>query len=477
MARGPIGGDAIGALRFTNPRSLGVAPTDWSATCALADGSTRALSDALVEIPSGKVWWTNLDYADLKQAGLIGRPDLKTTSFLPTRQEAMLAEMGLRDETDSTKTAFCAHMIRCVLMNAQSAFELPLHPDGVSLPNALRSHVFNFSVENHSSAVQYAIDSACQAFTRSGSLATDDTTAQMVVFRHHRQHYAARMIDEPVPAGEWRETAHPEDPSQTMDWVRDSAHSTPLLLRVNVRFRGASGHDRALLAGMGAGANSIMVGANGTRQSNTRQWVAAPEFVALSQYADIEVLDTFAADCFVPNPWHAINPVTFGADRIDTMAVGPLRLSGQNLLNYADGLLSEAMWVATSRNPGVHRDNMSMWMQSVDRAQCLNTAFGLQSLGLIGVQVTGFSRGRIWTKLDTSLLRTDEDVNLQIASIAEATGLIPPVLRRPGIRDIRRLAVVTLMQQRAKLRGLQQVPWLLAATCVLGRREFMESSR
>ncbi len=464
----------IGALHFAAPQSFFQHNGDRSAVMATPSQAPVRLVEGLADLPAG-CWWTNLDFTDLQRANLVGRPDLKTASYLPTRTRSVIAELGMLDAPIGDQAAICARIFDRVLQRAHAMFGLPVRASGNSLADALREHFFTedpHPIVQVDPVVQYALDSASQSLTQSGYTESFDES-RLVVMRHHRQLYAAEMLATPVPFGEWKAIEFPTDPTAQLEWVRECEDAMPLMLRVNVRFTGSDRHERMMLAGFGSGQRRVM-NSDGLSESGPRQWIASPEYLALAPYAEIEILDAFAAEGFQPNRWCMLDAIRDGEVGPSAIQVGPMQLSGRATLSYCDGLLAEAMWFGAARNRGQHRTSMSMWLQSVDRAHCLRSAIEIQSHQLVGVQVAGFSRGRVWLRLSSAELQTPEDQAQLLAELALLTGLTPPAL--PEVQSVTsgRYRIAMSMRERACERSDgERAAWFAGAAYILGNRAIL----
>lgn len=453
----------IGALHFADPKGFYEHNADHSALLA-RNGSVTRLPEGVADVPTG-MWWSNVDYSVLQRANLIGHPSIYHAGYLPTRPLSVVAEIGLADADPEAKADACGQVFSRVIHQANAVFGVPIPAIGSTLADAMRDHFFGDRLAAEiDGAVQYAIDDAGQSVTQSGVTDVYDD-AKLMVLRHHRQSYAAAMLGQPVPFGAWQAIDVPVIDAQP-DWVREQEMLRPLLLRVTLRFSGAQRHERTLLAGFGSGRD---------KGSSPRQWIATPEYLALLPFASIEIHDAFAADGFQPNPWCMLDPIGKGSSEYQCVRMGPVTIEGVGVLSYSEGLLAEAFWTAASRSRGPHKSPTGMWMLATDRAHCLTQAFGIQAMGLLGVQITGFARGRIWVRLNTGELATPEDQALALAEIASLTGLVPPVL--PEVRDwtVARRSIALNMHARSQQSEdpTEQAGWMVSALHVLGNRALL----
>lgn len=460
-----------GALLFSSPASFFRQNGDRSAVAGLSSGSVEHYSDALVQLRPGTLWITNLDYPELRAAGLLHRPDLRSVTYLGTRVPGLLGERGLGDAAPDEQARWLAKTFGEVMQAARRCFGVSAIPEGRTLALALRDLYLSNVMPDYPDEVRYAFESATQEYTRSGStrgVAEDDIS--LVVLRHHRQSYAARMLSEPVPSGIWAPLVPPPDPDMAARWVAEVSHGRPLLLRVEVRFSGERALQHAMLANLGSGAMSIS--APRGREANVRHWIAAPEFLALSPHAEIHVLGALAAETFVPNPvLSAFDPVVLGPVTAEAMAVGPLRMGGRTQLTYSEGLLCESLWLSVARPPRATRDAAAMWLSALDRAFCLQAAYDILRLNLPEIEIAGFSRGRIWVRLNTGGM-SDEDQHTLVARIAAEARLLPPVLP-PARQDSERLVIAKGLKERGRGARLGASD-MIAALYILGNHALIQ---
>lgn len=464
----------IGALHFASPQTFHQSVGDRSAWLAAGDAEPTRLVEALADLPPHGVWWTNLEFSDLQRAHLLGRPDLKPAGYLPTRPRSVVAELGLIGATPDRQAAACGQVFERVMTRSRDLFGLSVTPPGNSLPDALREHFFNDDPAPFGeieSRVQYALDAAAQAVTQSGYTEHYDDS-QLVVLRHHRQQYAADMLAAPTPFGEWRMVSVPDEPKGQLQWVREQDGVLPLLMRVTVRFTGSNRHERMMLAGFGSGSRRVHV-EGGPPEAGARQWIATPEYLALAPYAEIEIHEAFAAEGFQPNRWMMLDRITDGPPDKASIQIGPLMLLGRGALAYADGLIAEAMWHGATRSRGQHRSAQATWLISLDRARCIETAFAISEQQFEGVQVAGFSRGRIWLRMNANLLRTPEDQAQLVAEVVLLSGLVPPALPEVQHYSHARLRIAHALRERARDLGEAGAACFASAMNILGNRAIL----
>lgn len=459
----------VGVLWFDDPYgSLDF--RDQPAVAAMGNGAVMHVQDPFVACADGSFWLTNLPYKALAAMGLHRRGDLADDAYLLTRPDGMVGELGLRDAPVEQQAKAVAQQAAQCLLHAHTWFGLPIPSSGHNLAVALRRHLFRFEdrTDAQPTEVAYAFDSACQEVTYAGGGTEGRGPVRRAVLRHHRQDYAARLLQMQVPSGEWAELFPPSAPVQAHRWVEDTVETRPLLLRATVRFVGDNAGEMALLTGLGSGARAVRT-VDG-RQSNLRSWIAAPEYLALAPYAQITIHGALAAERYAPNPYTAIDPVTIGALGRGSALCGGLQLGGRARLTYSVGLLCEAMWMSLVRS-GRHRDAVAMWIAAQDRAECLRAALTILDTGF-SVRVTGFSRGRIWLEVPVEGFETEE-VDALLATVAATSRLVPPVMCQAE-RGTPRLRMASEMQLRVRREDPPDPALAVGAVAVLGNRSVLQ---
>lgn len=462
---------AVGALWLSDPIRFHEVRGDRSAVRAYvkagSDGvveeKLESTDDFIVDHVPG-IWLTNIAGFALNTSGYGRRQDLKPDNFLGTRVSSLLSELGLDDAGAEEQARAIAGVFRRVLALSADTLGTESFPLEETLSHAIRKRYFKPPrTIDLMPEVKYALQSATQATTFAGG-GPKPAEARMFSLRQHRQEYAQRLMDVQVPFGEWSELPVPRDPERAVTWARDLLETRPLLLKVEVNFHGERAHDLAQLTNMGSGAAAVM-GERG-RAANLREWVAGPEFLALSRLAHVRIRSVLAADRYLANPWSA-----FAADATEVGSAsarvvhrcGPLRLRGLQLADYATGLLAEACAFALSaaRDP----DPVGAWVTSHDRACGLLAAADLlRAAPDSAVHVSGYTRGRVWIKIP-SIDADAEDIFTRVAELCAATRLIPPLMPRPGQK---RAEIGYQVSQAAVESGEADVGLFTLAKAILG---------
>jgi len=336
-------GDVVGVQLLNDPLRFSEAEGDRSAVRAwemddaeFCDRTPDWLVDRIVGF-----WLTNISSYTLNTTGFGRRADLKDDAFLCSRLSSIVDEIGMGDHPHADQAALLSRLANRVLSMTSSVLGLERLPNERSLPQAIRKRFFKpVRTSTLSPSVKVALAEVVQSATFSGRGPKQES--RPFVLRHNRAHYASRLMQVRVPYGEWADISPPQDPAQAVVWVKNLLEARPLLINCEVTFRGPRAHDLALLANMGSGAAAVM-GARGAR-ANQRSWVAGPEFLILTQMADVKVRGVLAADRYVPNPWAGfasaseVGPSGSGAQEL---VCGPLLLRGRSLVDYATGLVAE----------------------------------------------------------------------------------------------------------------------------------------
>lgn len=431
---------AIGVLLANDPARFAERGGDCSAVRAWdTDGTEMSDTPAnwLVDRLAG-FWWSNISGYTLNISHLSSRQDVKDDAFLCSRLNTIIDELGLADEPKQQQALVLSRLLNRVLHKAQEALGTELLTPDRSFPIAIRKKFFRpfGRVGMLSPAVKLALEEAIQGSTFAGRASFRD--GKTFVLRNNRAHYAARLMSHRVPYGEWVEIDPPQDPQQAVHWARNLLEGRPLLINCEVTFRGPRAHDLSLLANMGSGAAAVM--GNRGRRANLRSWVAGPEFLALSQLADIRIRGVLAADRYVANPWAGFSALSdVGPDGALPLPCGPLLLRGRSAVDYDMGLVAECCAFALTSQEAA--DSISAWITSHDRAAMLSTcAELLHSFSPDTFAIAGFSRGRVWVRIPTDDVDLEE-VYARVAEISEAGRLVPPVLPKPGPASVRRIEI------------------------------------
>lgn len=460
--------DAIGALLLRDPAGFSQAGGSWAAVRAhdAEQGEVIESVEHFVRDHRPGVWLTNVSGYTLRSAGFGRRTDLKHDGFLSVRVSSILDELGLKEASAEVQARTVAGIFRRVLALGTEAMGLDPMPDADSLSAAIFKRFFRRPrTGDLAPEVRMALANAVQAATFS-SHPRGVREGPPIVLRHPRHLYAARLMATRVPFGEWAEIPPPRDPEAAVRWALDLLETRPLLLKVDVSFRGERAHELALLSNMGSGSAAILTGQG--RQANPRSWVAGPEFVALQRFAQVRIHAVLAADQYSVNPWagFADAAAEIGPKGRASLACGPLVLHGRAAARYETGLLAECC--AFSWSPGDTPDPVSAWIASHDRALLLEAAAAvLVAYGDTGVRISGFQRGRLWVRFPEEDLSVEE-IHGRVARICAGAGLQPPVLPvpRPGSEVVR-------VVEQLKERFLQSNDPCLVPTlgALLGRTE------
>lgn len=407
-----------GAMHVLDPMRCTIQNGDQRAWVAIPGRGVRMIASILTDTPKGTLFWTNLTAPQLHNTGLSNRRDLLGAGFLPTWPSSLIGELGLLRAGLEERLSVLADLFAGVMGHVEN--DLGVSPDNVrgTLAETLRRQYLRELTPQWSKSVQFALQSAAADYNGDRYVRSPEA-----VMRYHRQSYASRMIATRLPRGAWSELIPPRDPSVIAEWVSEMSADRPMLVRVSgLEWRANNAMARAKVAGIGAGAGGG-VGAS-------RDWISSSEFAAIAPHASIEVAGVLAAQGFRTNPLATcIKAVTLGAGPPDRpLAVGPFQLFGHASIGHAAGLLCEAFWQALVAVPKEKPDEVSVWVRSVDRAECLRAAMRIIDTNL-PVEVVGFSRGRLWLKVSDEVAGHDHEARrVIIARVAEQTGLVPPVL-------------------------------------------------
>lgn len=458
---------AVGVLLLNDPARSHGASGDRSASRAWeADGADfcDATSDWLVDRIAG-FWWTNISGYTLYEAGFSRRTDLKDDAFLCSRMGSIVEELGLSERSGLERAQTLSRLLNRVLVKSREALGLELLPAERSLPKAIRKRFFRSPSTLHlAPAARLALEEVVQPVTFAGRGNGNAREFKQFALRHNRAHYAARLMEAKVPYGAWVEISPPSDPVQAVEWAKNLLEGRPLLINCEVTFRGPRAHDLALLANMGSGAAAVMSG----RRANLRSWVAGPEFLVLSQLADIKIRGVLAADRYVSNPWSGLASASeIGPDGAVALVCGPLVLRGRSLLEYDTGLIAECC--AFALTAGDAADAISAWIVSHDRAFMLATcAEILHGFSPDECRVSGFARGRVWIRVPTEDV-DGEEVLARVAEICAAGRLVPPLMPAPsGPASAKRIEIGRRVSHEVNARkDLELMP---AVAAILGSR-------
>lgn len=361
------------------------------------------------ELSSSAVWLTNLEfdtfYRDLRKNGSnlyrhdtflrtslwqlaceLGLNDIKQYKRLTGREEAQVMSRFFGDVMEASWRLGIRGYPQMMLSKGYRDRFYPDPPD-VEYPRDLKDAFADINKA-------YSFSERRVASRKSGA---PDVS---VSFTRHRYQHAVQVCEQPIPYGDWRRVS-----MMSRYEIRDT--SIPLLLRVVVNRVDA--HLGALV-NFGGYRNKLHVDAGvAQRDASPRQWMSLPEYVFMSQHADIEVHEIYQAGAYIENPTLA------ALDRIDLM----------QQLSPAFLLCCENLWTCPQRAKMdflTDKTAVAGWLRSYDRLLCLRDALTLIERDP-EVDVVSMSFGRILVKVPDK----GPALGSWLLHMIRGTDLLPPL--------------------------------------------------
>jgi len=391
------------------------------------------------DLGSDHVWLTNLGYNAFTGANLHASNRYRHGDYLRVRLPSLAAEMGLigteanykRWSVTGREAALAVQQIYSAVMAAAWSLGLagfPRHMLSVGFRDLFYTLERQPSTSSLLDQVFYEINSSyLLSERRHFDRASRGVTEVRVAFTRHRYLHAEQICDQPLPSGQWR-------PVQTMTNTELERYQAPALLKVKVR--NMAPELSALVNFGGIGSKMHIKDGMMQRDAAPREWITLPEYLLLSQYADIEVLEILEADQFVDNPM-----------RSALSSLGPLQI-----ISPAFNLCCESIWSAPLRSRTDHRVDQSPaagWIRAIDRILCLQDAMDLIQKDHL-TDVTTMSFGKILVQIpDLGAALGD-----WLKTMVLGTPLMPPIVRGSSVAvDLPEQASQTELLQALYLYG------------------------
>lgn len=427
------GDTGYGVLLFRDPAAFWSDSGDQRAVLGMEDGTLRNVASWRTDLPGNIMFWSNAPYQSMRTAGLLQHEMLREDRYPLTTLQGVLGELGMSHADISDQAVTLTRIWSRLMRLCARAFDVPAVPRARNLALAIRDSAFGAKDPQYDHATAQVILAATRQrvdIRSTGRVRASE--AKFCTMRHHRQDHAATLLSSPVPAmGNWARLDLPGQ-DRRVDFVLDTLRDRPVVVRASMRFLGPN---RVTFASLFPDGEAL--------------WLSGLELREVAPHARIEVHDAWAAGGYADNPSAALAPVVCGPDTggdqspMAAVRAGPLVLRGRDLIGYSAGLACEAAWTALTQPHVAHTpDATAMWLLAVDRVICMRSAIKIMELN-VPVEVTGFSRGRIWIKVSTDL--NDEDASNMLAMMGSQLGLIPPVLPPPTVGS-RRLAIVDALR-------------------------------
>jgi len=332
------------------------------------------------DLPSQTLWVTNASLNDLIDAGLHRNPKIAHEGYYRTRIAQMIPELGIGDFTLEQKAALLSELLGNAAEMARIQLGLTQYPS-MGLAQAV-GQLHGPTESPQGSALFAVAEQACQRYTACERDRRYDN-AEIFSFWMPRFQWANDLLEQPLPQNNSLKTIQPHllpgmgnDVGMLVEWANEN--KLPLFARIRI-----TGMEETVgkLMNYGAGAQGVTRstgnGSGSYQARNMREWCALPELEALSQAAELSVIQVAVADGWSRSGLH-------------------LHHSRLSAVSYAYGLVAENLWAGLTRKSTssgqVARTLSTAWLQSLDRMRCLRVAERLYN---IGMEVINYGNGRI----------------------------------------------------------------------------------
>jgi hypothetical protein len=218
--------------------------------------------------------------------------------------------------------------------------------------------------------------------------------------RYNRLDYAIRLLSQDMPDSAWQRRGD-EGGRDHFPLKEFLDPSVPCIVNATIDF---VGKDQEL-------ASLCAFGSEPNRRGALRQWIAQPELMWLSQFANVHVTAAYIAECAKPLPYNAQLPEMMVSDPFWSLSIPA-------------GLVAEAHWKALASpiyNPKAAGDkkdynSWSVWLRAWDRAYSFQLALAAHKAGFF---VSGYGNGSVLVRCPRARLP-------HLLDFAEENGIAHP---------------------------------------------------
>jgi len=373
----------FGAVFFDDPKN----PADgWA--CIHGQDSERIAGTG--DLPTDVIWISNLDFSNSLRAGLISHPNIKQSQFFRTDISALCREFGFTEGDNLEASIYFAEIFDRVVRLLIKHYNVKSLK--MTLRDTLRPRLLGPDKWFGKKDLDLAIDNAWQSYQQCEGRTPKGS--KILAFKFPRLDYARKILQFPVPVGEWRQVRITKDNIITPQDVAEKFAEKPILCKIVVRDVDPEISD---LVSFSNGAN------------NSRVWATGQEIYYLSKVAHVEI-----KAAFVCTRYGAAN---YNRQLIDEGKAGELSVSC--------GLIAENHWAAMSypytigsgKDKLVIKSPRATWMRSWDRMLCFVAAKKFVDAGF---HIKSYGNGGIIIAVPPSML----DYALEIASELK---IVPPI--------------------------------------------------
>lgn len=271
---------------------------DPSSGWASIAGSQAARISSVDDLSTGVIWWSNIEYSVFFFSTEIWRKSfLRHDRYLVISPDRVLAEWNNDPKrlTPDFKCMFLATVFNRIM---HSSFNLARRQvptltmeklfGGQRLLDDLRILMPEMDYPRSDAAAIMKVDTAYSEFTKCTTRTPYE--GDNIILRRPRLLYAATMLQLPVPVGPFenmtRSDMRKAGGDDRANFIRESGK--PFMVELTVeRMDGA-------IAPLYAFSNST----DKNKKKTTRSWVAHPEFLALNQFAEMDIRSAWVGDSF-----------------------------------------------------------------------------------------------------------------------------------------------------------------------------------
>jgi hypothetical protein len=363
------GGRKFGFALFDDERNPGAC---WISV----EGSEPQRKEGPNELATNTLWWTNMAYEPFfRQTEMWRNPWLRHAEYLPVTPKNLLMEWGCEPTAPPNYVAnMCSSLFARIM---KMAFTLALECDekvrmsnlfiGNTLSSDLQRLMPNADFPKGEAASIMKQGQAWAAFTRTGVRGIKG--GRTVRLMCPRVPYAVDLLTTPVPCGKFEfksRRALREISNDRVKWIRETER--PVMVEISVE---SMESEVAPIYGFG----------NSTDRDKKipRSWVPHPEFLAMSSFSDLDVM----------NVW-----IGAGYEALNLKLPEPIKKFLENKYtesSWSAGVVAEAICRSAQLGPGKTKAGAGedrpqtswrgAWLKGADKVNMFRAAMRLTDMG------------------------------------------------------------------------------------------------
>jgi len=337
------------------------------------------------DLPSDVIWVSNVDWNSAMQSGLISHPNIKISTFFRSDIKTLSREFGFNEDKNVEASQHFAEIFDRVVRLLIKHYNVTKLES--TLKDSMRPTLLSPDRSKGKKNLDYAIESAMQTFQRCEGRTPKGS--KMLSFRFPRVEYARKLLEFPVPLGNWKQV---RGQVITADDVSKKFAEKPVLCKISIR-------------DIDPTVANLVSFSNGSKEP--RFWATSQEIYYLSKVSDIEIQSTYVCEGY--------ESPSAKRDVINEGKAGELSVSC--------GLIAENHWVSMASpykgqfsKINIYSDRAT-WMRAWDRMLCFVSA---KRFADAGFHISSYGTGSILVAIPPSML----DYALEIAGELR---MIPPV--------------------------------------------------